>query len=242
MRRPSDVFKAVLGLFLVIWATANVESISSWAQALTELVQASPSWVNLLLESRLRIQPDLRGRRFRRAGHGRSGAATCSPRSGDRGRDRSGLGGDSLVHDQRRLALRLPRDGTGRSGAEISGAEGGDGDRHPRGGRSPCHSPSPTFRLACHSCHCYRFGESGLWNPDPHHWLLRDRSLLCRSALGHRRVAAGIPRPQFGGRGPLQPRCSCAFSRARALPDVGSHSFRGQGQRRRDRRHQGART
>ena len=50
MRRPSDVFKAVLGLFLVIWATANVESISSWAQALTELVQASPSWVNLLLE------------------------------------------------------------------------------------------------------------------------------------------------------------------------------------------------
>ncbi len=50
MRRPSDVFKAVLGLFLVVWATINVESISSWAQALTELVQASPSWVIVLLE------------------------------------------------------------------------------------------------------------------------------------------------------------------------------------------------
>jgi uncharacterized protein (TIRG00374 family) len=44
------VFKAVLGLFLVIWATVNVDSISSWAQALTDLVQASPSWVNVLLE------------------------------------------------------------------------------------------------------------------------------------------------------------------------------------------------
>jgi glycosyltransferase 2 family protein len=44
------VFKAVLGLFLVIWATVNVDSISSWAQALTDLVLASPSWVNLLLE------------------------------------------------------------------------------------------------------------------------------------------------------------------------------------------------
>jgi uncharacterized protein (TIRG00374 family) len=50
VRRPSDVFKAVLGLFLVIWATVNVDSISSWAQALTDLVLASPSWVNLLLE------------------------------------------------------------------------------------------------------------------------------------------------------------------------------------------------
>jgi glycosyltransferase 2 family protein len=50
MRRPSDVFKAVLGLFLGIWAAVNVESISSWAEALTELVQASPSWVILLLE------------------------------------------------------------------------------------------------------------------------------------------------------------------------------------------------
>ena len=44
------MFKTVVGLFLVIWATVNVESISSWAQALTELVQASPSWVSLLLE------------------------------------------------------------------------------------------------------------------------------------------------------------------------------------------------
>jgi glycosyltransferase 2 family protein len=44
------VFKAVLGLFLVIWATVNVDSISSWAQALTDLVQAGPSWVNFLLE------------------------------------------------------------------------------------------------------------------------------------------------------------------------------------------------
>ena len=50
MRRPSDVFKAVLGLFLVIWAAVNVESISTWAQALTELVKSSPSWVILLLE------------------------------------------------------------------------------------------------------------------------------------------------------------------------------------------------
>ncbi len=50
MRRPSDVFKAVLGLFLVVWAVVNVDSISSWAQALTALVQASPSWVTLLLE------------------------------------------------------------------------------------------------------------------------------------------------------------------------------------------------
>ena len=50
MRRPSDVFKAVLGLLLVIWAAVNVHSISSWAQALTELVQSSPSWVILLLE------------------------------------------------------------------------------------------------------------------------------------------------------------------------------------------------
>jgi uncharacterized protein (TIRG00374 family) len=44
------VFRAVLGLILVIWAAVNVESISSWAQALTDLVEASPSWVNLLLE------------------------------------------------------------------------------------------------------------------------------------------------------------------------------------------------
>ena len=50
MRRPSDVFKAGLGLFLVVWAAINVDSISSWAQALTELVQASPAWVILLLE------------------------------------------------------------------------------------------------------------------------------------------------------------------------------------------------
>ncbi len=44
------MFKALLGLFLVIWATVNVESISTWALALTQLVQASPSWVILLLE------------------------------------------------------------------------------------------------------------------------------------------------------------------------------------------------
>ena len=50
MRRPSDVFKAVLGLSLGIWAAVNVESISTWAQALTELVQSSPPWVTLLLE------------------------------------------------------------------------------------------------------------------------------------------------------------------------------------------------
>ena len=50
MRRPSDVFRAVVGLFLVVWASVNVASISLWAQALTELVQASPSWVTLLLE------------------------------------------------------------------------------------------------------------------------------------------------------------------------------------------------
>ena len=50
MRRPSDVFKAALGLFLVTWAAVNVESISTWAQALTELVKSSPSWVILLLE------------------------------------------------------------------------------------------------------------------------------------------------------------------------------------------------
>ena len=50
VRRPSDVFNALLGLFLIIWATVNVESISTWAQALTQLVQASPSWVILLLE------------------------------------------------------------------------------------------------------------------------------------------------------------------------------------------------
>ena len=52
MRRPGDVLMQFLfGLFLVIWATVNVESISTWAQALTELlVPASPSWVILLLE------------------------------------------------------------------------------------------------------------------------------------------------------------------------------------------------
>ena len=50
MRRPSDVFRAVAGLILVTWAAVNVASISSWAVALTELVQASPSWVTLLLE------------------------------------------------------------------------------------------------------------------------------------------------------------------------------------------------
>jgi glycosyltransferase 2 family protein len=50
VRRPSDVFKAALGLFLVTWAAINVESISTWAQALTELVKSSPSWVILLLE------------------------------------------------------------------------------------------------------------------------------------------------------------------------------------------------
>jgi len=50
VRRPSDLFKAVLGLFLLIWAVVNVDSISTWAQALTELVDSSPSWVVLLLK------------------------------------------------------------------------------------------------------------------------------------------------------------------------------------------------
>jgi glycosyltransferase 2 family protein len=50
VRRPSDVFRAVVGLILLVWAAVNVESISSWALALTQLVQASPSWVTLLLE------------------------------------------------------------------------------------------------------------------------------------------------------------------------------------------------
>ena len=44
------MFKAGLGLFLLIWAVVNVDSISNWAQAFTELVESSPSWVIILLE------------------------------------------------------------------------------------------------------------------------------------------------------------------------------------------------
>ena len=70
--------RQLLGLFLVIWATVNVESISSWAQALTELVQASPSWVILLLEVGYATSLIYVVIVFGALLAGRSGAATCA--------------------------------------------------------------------------------------------------------------------------------------------------------------------
>ena len=49
VRRPRDILTAVAGLLLLVWAILAVGQVSSWEQAFTELVQASPPWVETLL-------------------------------------------------------------------------------------------------------------------------------------------------------------------------------------------------
>jgi len=49
VRRPRDVFTAVVGLLLISWALARSGSTATWETSLTEFVAASPRWVTGLL-------------------------------------------------------------------------------------------------------------------------------------------------------------------------------------------------
>jgi uncharacterized membrane protein YbhN (UPF0104 family)/tRNA A-37 threonylcarbamoyl transferase component Bud32 len=49
VRRPRDVFSALVGLLLVAWSVVLFDSAPEWEQSLTDLVQASPQWVHMLL-------------------------------------------------------------------------------------------------------------------------------------------------------------------------------------------------
>lgn len=49
VRRPRDLLKAVIGLFLVVWAVIASGSVSAWTQSLTDLVSNAPQWVHLIL-------------------------------------------------------------------------------------------------------------------------------------------------------------------------------------------------
>jgi glycosyltransferase 2 family protein len=48
VRRPSDVFTALVGLLLIIWVVLEIDSTAGWEQALIVLVQSSPQWVTAL--------------------------------------------------------------------------------------------------------------------------------------------------------------------------------------------------
>lgn len=50
VRRPGDFFDAGIGLLLIVWALVSGDRISLWEQAITDLVEAGPSWVTTLLE------------------------------------------------------------------------------------------------------------------------------------------------------------------------------------------------
>jgi len=49
VRRPRDVTLAVIGLLLILWAVMANDDVPAWAQSLTDLVDASPQWVDVLL-------------------------------------------------------------------------------------------------------------------------------------------------------------------------------------------------
>ncbi len=50
VRRPGAFFDAGIGLLLIIWALVSADRTSAWEQAITDLVEAGPSWVTTLLE------------------------------------------------------------------------------------------------------------------------------------------------------------------------------------------------
>ena len=242
MRRPSDVFKAVLGLFLVIWATVNVESISSWAQALTELAQASPSWVILLLE----------------VGYATSliyvvvvfaALVAGGPERRPALRDLAIAGATAAV-----LVVILSfiiNDAWPYVFPEI-GLED-PAPRFPvlRVGMVTAilvvigpHVTRPLRRFGWLAIVATAIASVSLGYGTPTHIIgsfgigLFSAGLLL-AIVGSPR---GYPDPNSVAAAVSKSRCPCGCARTGALPDVGSHSFRRPGRRQRGRRHQGART
>lgn len=50
VRRPRDIFIAIVGLLLVLWAVIAIDQPPSWELSITELIQSSPPWLQTLLE------------------------------------------------------------------------------------------------------------------------------------------------------------------------------------------------